>query len=76
MIDTPQIMIETVINEAMIKLNNKTLKCYNECRPIKTDIISINVQIKPMINHSIKYNIVRRHNTFKKFYQHRLISVR
>ena len=75
MIDTTQLMIETDINEALIKLDNKIMECYNECCPIKTKIISSKDQIKPWINQSIKNNIVKRQNNYK-LYQQGLISER
>ena len=39
-IDTSQIITETDINEALIKLDNKVMECYNESCPIKQKIFS------------------------------------
>ena len=68
-------LIETDINKALVKLDNKIMECYNECCPIKTKIISSKDQIKPWINQSIKNNIVKRQNNYK-LYQRGLISDR
>ena len=54
MIDTTHILNECDNNEALTKLDNKILECYNECCPNKTKIISNKDQIKPWINQSIK----------------------
>ena len=60
MIDTLQIKNETHINEALNKLDNKILECYNECCPIKMKFITSKGEIKPWINQLIKYNILKR----------------
>ena len=75
MIDTTHIMKESDNNEALTKLDNKILECYNECCPIKTKTISSKNQIKQWTNHSIENNIIKRQNNFK-LYQQRLIPER
>ena len=75
MIDTTHLIVETDINEALIKLDNKIMEWYNECCPIKTKVISSKDQTKPWINQSIKSNIPMRQNNYK-LYQRRLISGR
>ena len=61
-IDTTLLLIENDINEALIKLDNKTMDCYNECCTIKTKFISFKEQIKPWINQSIKNDMLKRQN--------------
>ena len=75
MIDTTQLMNETDINEALIKLGNKMMECYNECCLIKTKIVSSKDQIIPWIYQSIKNNVVKRQNNYK-LYQRGLFSER
>ena len=53
MVDTTQLMIETDVNEALIKVDNKIMDFYNECYPIKTKVISSKGQVRPWINQSI-----------------------
>ena len=60
-------MIESDINEALIKLVNKIMERYNECCPLKTKVISNKDQIKPSINQSIKNNIVKGQNNSNYF---------
>ena len=73
MIDTTHLIVETDINEALIKLDNKIMEWYNECCPIKTKVISCKAQIKPSINQSIKIYILKRQNIYELF-QRSLIS--
>ena len=54
MIDSTQLMNETDINEALIKLDNKIMDRYKECCPIKAKVISSKDQIKPWIKQSLK----------------------
>ena len=54
MIDSTHLMIETDLNEALIKIDIKIMEFYNDCCPIKTKVISSKDQIKPWINQSIK----------------------
>ena len=69
MIDTSQTMTEVDINEALIKLDYKKLKCYNECCPIKTRIIPSRGQIKSWVNQALKNNILKRQNIYKLYQQ-------
>ena len=59
MIDTTHLMIETDINEALNKVDNKIMECYNECYPYKTKVISNKDQIKPWIKQSIENDIIK-----------------
>ena len=45
MIDTSLIVTEIDISEAMIKLDNKILECYNECCRIKTKIFQSEIRL-------------------------------
>ena len=69
MIDSSQIMTKSVIKEALIKLDNKIMECYNECCPVKTKTISSEDQSKQWINQPMKKNILKRLNNKKLFLQ-------
>ena len=73
MIDNSQKVTDRGISEALVKVNNKILECYMECRPIKKNIISSRDQIKPWIKQSIKNNISKRQKSFE-LYQYGLSS--
>ena len=75
MIDTTHLIFETGNNEALIKLDNKIIECYNERFPINTKVPSSKDQIKLWNSQLIKNYILNRHYNYK-LYQRKLISER